>query len=160
VHVDQIERDASEFAVLILPNLAALTDGQAATVRQFVERGGSLLATGESSLRNEWGEARPDFALGDLFGAHTPEKQAEDGIRRKWARETQHTYLRLASGSNSPKTSLSGAARHPVLKGFEKTNGPFHDLAMVTWQYPPFQIFSASVETLICAALRTTEPSS
>ena len=33
-------------------------------------RGGSLRATGLSSLYNESGEPRKDFALADLFGAH------------------------------------------------------------------------------------------
>src|SRR5205823_4718695 len=75
-----------------------------------------------SSLRNEWGERRADFALGDLFGAHALEKQAEDRIRRKWASDTQHTYLRLAGDSSSPKSHLIAAGRHPVLRGFEETN--------------------------------------
>ena len=39
-----------------------------ASVRKFVENGGSLIATGESSLYDEWGDPRPDFALADLFG--------------------------------------------------------------------------------------------
>ena len=34
---------------LVLPNVAAMSDGQAASVRRFVEGGGSLIATGVTS---------------------------------------------------------------------------------------------------------------
>ena len=37
-------------------------------IREFVERGGSLVATYETSLYDEWGVARKDFGLADLFG--------------------------------------------------------------------------------------------
>ena len=70
VHADHIERDAAQLSVLVLPNLAVMTDQQVAAIRRFVERGGSLIATGETSLYNEWGEKRNDFAFADLFGAH------------------------------------------------------------------------------------------
>jgi len=68
VHVDQIDAAGSAMSVLILPNLGALADAQVAAIRRFVERGGALIATGQTSLFDEWGDARPDFALGDLFG--------------------------------------------------------------------------------------------
>ena len=62
--------------LLILPNVGALSDAQAAAIRRFVERGGSLIATGATSLYNEWGDARPDFALADLFGCHRSGRSA------------------------------------------------------------------------------------
>jgi hypothetical protein len=57
-----------QFRTLILPNIAALSDAQCAQLRQFVERGGSLVATYETSLYDEWGVRRRDFGLVDLFG--------------------------------------------------------------------------------------------
>jgi len=57
------------FKTLILPNLAALSDAQCAQLRQFVARGGGLVATSETSLCDERGAPRPDFGLADLFGA-------------------------------------------------------------------------------------------
>jgi hypothetical protein len=58
----------SEFALLILPNAAALSETQLAAVRHFVATGGGLIATGETSLCDELGRPRGDFALADLFG--------------------------------------------------------------------------------------------
>lgn len=59
----------SRFHTLILPNIAALSTQQCAQLTAFVERGGSLVATFETSLYDEWGVPRPDFALAHLFGA-------------------------------------------------------------------------------------------
>jgi hypothetical protein len=56
------------FKALILPNVAALSDSQCDQLRAFVRRGGSLVATFETSLYDEWGARRANFGLGDLFG--------------------------------------------------------------------------------------------
>lgn len=108
VHADHIDRDAPNFAALILPNVAALSDAQCAALRRFLQRGGALLATGVTSLCNEWGERRPDFALADLFGAHA--KGSNLGSV-KWAAGSFHTYLRLA-----PELRAS------VFRGFDDTD--------------------------------------
>jgi hypothetical protein len=130
VHADYIERDAAQLSVLILPNLAVITDQQVAAIRAFIDRGGSLIATGETSLFNEWGERREDFALADLFGAHmTNEQNAKPEADEKLAGEAYHTYLRLnpevRSLLDGPHTSdeppVKGK-RHPILKGFEETD--------------------------------------
>lgn len=56
--------------VLVLPNVACLSDRAAEVVRRFVRNGGGLIATFETSLYDENFQKRPDFALGDLFRAH------------------------------------------------------------------------------------------
>ena len=56
------------YKVLILPNAAALSDGQVKTIRHFVRNGGGLVATCETSLFDELGHPRSNFALADLFG--------------------------------------------------------------------------------------------
>jgi hypothetical protein len=117
VHVDDIERVARELGLqlLILPNLAALSDAQVAAIRKFVAGGGNLIASGQSSLCDEAGRAREDFALGDLFGARLPAAHAwRDPARRTaQAKEWSQTYLRL------PKQT---AARHEVLGAFAETD--------------------------------------
>jgi hypothetical protein len=131
VHADHIDGDAAQFSALVLPNLGAMSEAQVASVRRFVANGGGLLATGESSLFNEWGDPQPDFALADLFGAHlTESRRAEDASRRrKGLSETAHTYLRLSpelrARVNGPKIGTEPpitGARHEVLRGFEETD--------------------------------------
>ena len=56
--------------MLILPAIAAMSDAQCAAVRKFVAKGGALIATGQTSLYNEFGDARATTAWPDLFGAH------------------------------------------------------------------------------------------
>jgi hypothetical protein len=131
VHADQIARDADQFSVLILPNLASMSVSQVEAVRHFVGRGGGLIATGETSRCNEWGEPLADFALADLFGAHVIRGQpasTDPGARRSMM-ETQHTYLRLTpelrSRFDGPKAGdepVAAGERHPVLKGFDETD--------------------------------------
>jgi hypothetical protein len=63
--------DAEQLAAyktLILPNLTALSDGQCDQLRGFVKRGGSVVATHETSLYDEWGARRKNFGLAEMFG--------------------------------------------------------------------------------------------
>jgi hypothetical protein len=115
-HADDIDRDAAGLAVLILPNVGALSDAQAAMIRRFVQNGGSLVATGDTGRYDAWGDPRPDFALADLFACHaigqTP--QLEGSSRPdNGPRGSVHTYLRVTPG-----------ARHQVLHGFDETDIP------------------------------------
>lgn len=58
----------SQFKVLVLAGAAALSDDQIQAIRTFVKTGGGLVATGETSLCDELGRPRENFALADLFG--------------------------------------------------------------------------------------------
>ncbi len=131
VHADHIARDSAQLRLLILPNVGAMTDAQVASVRRFVEGGGGLLATGHSSLSNEWGDVRPDFALADLFGVHLPENATarSESTRGRWASETLQTYLRLVpelrarvDGPHIAGEPAITGRRHAVLRGFEETD--------------------------------------
>ncbi len=131
LHIDQVRRDGGKFAVLILPNVAAMSEAQCADIRTFVERGGGLIATGETSRYDEWGDARDDFALAKLFGAHpAPGRlKADESARQRDSKETAHTYLRLVperrAAVDGPKTGDEPpvtAPRHRVLRGFEETD--------------------------------------
>jgi len=57
------------YKTLILPNIAALSTHQCEQLTAFVERGGSIVATYETSLYDEWGVRRANFGLASLFGA-------------------------------------------------------------------------------------------
>jgi hypothetical protein len=108
--------------------VGALSDKQAVAIRRFVEGGGGLIATGQTSLYNEWGDPRPDYALADLFGVRGG-KPASANNRSDRAREAAHTYLRLTpelrAKVDAPKSGNEPpvpAARHPVLAGFDETD--------------------------------------
>lgn len=120
VHADDIERETAELGLklLILPNVAALSDAQVSALRKFVEAGGSLFATGLSSLCNEWGDVREDFALADVLGVHVPAEHGwrEEAKRTAWAKSWTQTYLRMADEVEG------AAARHEVLRGFAGTD--------------------------------------
>jgi len=91
------------FRTLILPNIAALSDAQCQRLRAFVERGGGLVATYETSLYDEWGMRRKDFGLAPLFGASYAGR-VEENMR--------NSYLSL-------EKDPSAVAPHPLLRGFE-----------------------------------------
>lgn len=60
--------ELARYAVIILPNAAALSDAQVVALREYVRAGGGLVATGEASLCDDLGRPRGDFALADVFG--------------------------------------------------------------------------------------------
>ena len=129
VHADHIERDAPNFKLLILPNIAAMSEAQVNAVKKFVDDGGSIIATGETSLYDEWGDARKDYALGDTFGAHYLNDNTAKTEEIKLAGNVYHTYLRLLpelrTQVDGPKNGTEPAvtgARHPILKGFEESD--------------------------------------
>src|SRR6185295_18896281 len=77
-------------------------------LREYVNRGSSLIATYETSLCDEWGVRRKDFGLADLFGVSF--KSSADAPMR-------NAYLRLEHDS---------AHRHPLLKGLEDAPRTIH----------------------------------
>ena len=104
VHDHMLGREnLAPFRTLILPNIAALSNEQCAQLRSFVERGGSVVATYETSLYDEWGVRRTDFGLADLFGASAT-GPAEGPM--------QNSYLNI---EKDPRTG----AFHPILAGLE-----------------------------------------
>ncbi|MBD2703156.1 beta-galactosidase trimerization domain-containing protein [Spirosoma sp. BT702] len=84
--------DLKRFKLLILPNIAALSDAQCKQLQAFVERGGSLVATFETSLYDEEGKQRSDFGLAGLFGVLYSQK-VEGPMR--------NSYLRLQPNPDS-----------------------------------------------------------
>jgi len=112
--------------VLILPNIGALSDAQAASLRAFVNSGGSLFATGDTGLYNEWGDPRADFALADLFRCRRAGETPRLGAV---ARGEAHTNLRLSpelrvrvDGPKAGDEPPAAGERHAVLRGFDQTD--------------------------------------
>jgi hypothetical protein len=114
VHDRLLDRsDIGQFTTLILPQAVALSDAQCRQVEAFVRRGGSLVATHESSLCDERGDRRPNFGLADLLGV--------DYAGRVEAR-MQNAYLRLEHDTTP---------RHPLLNGLADAPRIIHGVSRV-----------------------------
>jgi hypothetical protein len=113
-----------QFKLLILADAAALSDAQCAAIRAFVGRGGSLLATFESSLYDERGTRRPNFGLADVFGVSYGGRL--DG-------PMQNSYLSLDADPATGK-------RHAILEGLDDApriiNGVFRLQVTPTMDFP------------------------
>jgi hypothetical protein len=70
--LDRHLADLSAYKVLVLADQDALSDVQVASIRDFVKSGGSVVATGRSSLMNEWRLVRPKLGLADVLGVDQP----------------------------------------------------------------------------------------
>jgi hypothetical protein len=98
------ESHLAELKTLVLPDVVSLSDAQCAQLRAFVERGGGLVATYETSLRDEQGAPRKDFGLAGLFG-----------VRLDGRSETQmhNAYLRLEHDRAKGNALLAGLEDAP-----------------------------------------------
>ncbi|MCL6502792.1 MAG: beta-galactosidase trimerization domain-containing protein [Pirellulales bacterium] len=77
------DEDLAAYRVLILPNAACLDDEQAAGVERFVRGGGGLVASLDASLFNEYGDARPNFALAEVLGVRYQGNASESSAARE-----------------------------------------------------------------------------
>ncbi|MFI5077752.1 MAG: alpha-amylase family protein, partial [Vicinamibacteria bacterium] len=90
----------ARYAAVLLPNVAWLSDAQCDALRTYVAAGGSLLGTFQTSLFDDRGKARADFALADVFGI----RKAGEIVGT-----TGNAYMGRIEG------------RHPILDGFGQT---------------------------------------
>ncbi|MBI5387417.1 MAG: beta-galactosidase trimerization domain-containing protein [Verrucomicrobia bacterium] len=70
LHRPHFEEGLAGFKVVALANVALMSEAQVEAVRRFVRDGGGLVATHETSLLDEKGQRRADFALADVLGVH------------------------------------------------------------------------------------------
>lgn len=117
-----------QYKVIVLPNAALLSDESCAVLRNYHKRGGALVATFETSLYDEWGEQRKDFALADVFGVSV--KGPVEG-------PLQNSYLQVER-------------RHPILSGAGETSFlpgpifrlPIHDVSNpILTRIPPYPAY-------------------
>ncbi|MDF2814283.1 MAG: hypothetical protein K0Q81_483 [Paenibacillus sp.] len=61
-------KDLSKYEVLILPNISCMSDQQIHKIKQFVENGGKLITTFDTSMYDELGVRREKLGLQDVLG--------------------------------------------------------------------------------------------
>jgi hypothetical protein len=102
VHEDRLEPERlSKYRALLLPNIAMLSTRQCDQIREYVRRGGSVMASFETGLYDENLKPRADFALADLLGI----SKAGEVI-----------------GTNGNAYYARIERQHPILDGFVDTN--------------------------------------
>lgn len=92
--------DIDGYKLLILADLGNMSDDVCEKLRQYVNRGGSILATHQTSLLSG-GTEKSNFGLADLFGVDYAGSSESNG---------NNAYIRLEHDTN-----------HPILKGLEDT---------------------------------------
>ena len=117
------------FKTLILPDIAALSREQCDQLRAYVKSGGSIIATHETSLADEWGVRRKNFGLADLFGVN---------FSGRIEPRMQNAYLRLEQDANH---------RHPLLRGLEDAPRIIHGVSRI--EVEPRDNLSVTPLTLI-----------
>ena len=108
--IDDVTLDSGDLAryqAVILPNVACVGDKTAAALREYVRGGGNLLATFETSLYDDVGNRRPDFALAGVFGVSAGGAVA--GPKRWDARPTRDRVTEARPPGNGRTRSLNGA---------------------------------------------------
>lgn len=88
----------SKYKAIVLPNIAVLSDADCAALTQYVEAGGAILATHETSLYDEKGDRRNNFALAELYGVDS---------RGGTVNHVRNSYIRV-DGNAASKTLLRG----------------------------------------------------
>jgi len=112
-----LERDLTpetlaRYKLLVLANVALMSDAQAAAVKSFVGAGGSLLSTFETGLYDEEGQPRADFALGALYA-----------MRKVGSRESYGVQSAPGHGAFPGSSSMQRIERaHPLVDSFKDTH--------------------------------------
>ncbi|MBN2852798.1 MAG: beta-galactosidase trimerization domain-containing protein [Clostridia bacterium] len=75
VHFDLLGEDVfrekmNQYKMVILADTACLEQETVKAIDTFTEKGGSLFASGFSSLYDEYGKRKTDFDLSEIFGVH------------------------------------------------------------------------------------------
>ena len=93
------EEKLNQFKILIMPNVAVLSNTQTEIIRNWVKSGGKLIATYQTSLFDESQNERKDFSLAELFGVN---------FTGQTANTVMDCYQKIIT-------------RNDILNGFEKT---------------------------------------
>ncbi len=132
VHEEKLAlANLQKYSALLLPNIALLSDSQLRQLREYVEWGGSLLATFETGLYTERNQKRADFGLADVLGIRKAgEIIGTTGNAFSARIEKRHTILEGLTGTNW----IAGAEYRVPLAEVE---GPILTVVPGSVAYPP-----------------------
>ncbi len=84
------DEDLSPFRTLIITGALMLSAAEVIRLREFVAAGGTLIATGPTSLRDAEGKSTGDFALADVFGVRYAGRQS---MRINYLQDADGNYV-------------------------------------------------------------------
>ncbi|HEX2326729.1 MAG TPA: beta-galactosidase, partial [Chloroflexota bacterium] len=115
--------DLSRYRAILLPNIGALSEAHCQALRAYVAGGGGLVATGETSLYDEWGDRRPDFGLGGVFGARATGQVLSRRAPAAGAdaRRGEPSYLRFADPPDERPEPLRAGPSGAYQAGWDET---------------------------------------
>jgi len=119
----------ARYSVLVLPNMALMSDLQARQIQDFAARGGSVLATFETGVYDENGRPRSDFALARLFDMKMT--GARQGYGRSGSRADEENGFGQGATPGQPSVQRIERA-HPLVASFHDT----HYIQGSSWRMP------------------------
>jgi hypothetical protein len=110
----QIAAKAHRIKVMILPEIAVLTDAEHKSIGDYIRNGGSIVFTGATGMLDDLGYPLKVFPLDGMFGMEREEKEPLDPSTQRDALAGlgdygMHNYIRIAE------------PRHEIFSGFEET---------------------------------------
>jgi hypothetical protein len=110
--------DLRQYKVLILADQDALSDEQLARIRQYVQNGGGLVATGTTSLLTDWRTRRARFGLTDLFGIAAPPEESTPNtpIERSFGKGRVVYIPRIEAEVPAPPAQMNYTVRNSAWK--------------------------------------------
>ena len=121
-------KDLSRYKVLVLADQDALGDDAVSQIRAFVQNGGGLVATEDTSLLTDWRLRRGKFALADVLGLDRPPLT------------TVPTTARLAGGFEAPSQTTQPGWDRPVQHAFGAGRSVYIPRIEPSTPPPPAQI--------------------
>ena len=92
-----------QYDLLVLPDVNEMSEQTAGRIRSYVRDGGGIVATFQTSLFDDQGRQRDEYALSDVFGADYLGE-----VQPFFAERQMNSLQRIEQ-------------RHPLVKGFEET---------------------------------------
>ena len=132
VHEDSLDPERlRKYRALLLPNIAMLSDRQCQQIRDYVQSGGSIMASFETGLYDQSLTPRADFGLAELLGIHKAGDVIGTVGNAYYSRiERQHSVLEGFNNTNW----LPGAQNRVPLKPIQS---PVLTVVPGFVRYPP-----------------------
>jgi hypothetical protein len=120
---DRHLKDLGKYKVLVLANQDALSDEQIGDIQKFVEDGGGLVATENTSLLTDWRTARDKFGLSELFGTNSPPGKEEPNkpVQRRFGKG-RVVYIPRIEAATAPPPALMNSTIGNELWKLPKNN--------------------------------------